>query len=176
LLRQELHAKAEKIASLVAEIKDRRAAEEKITALFRRLVSMQDEERRRISRDIHDQVGQQMTALRRTLERVHRSRDGDSSQEDDLGRARKLLEDIDRSLRHETIAGGRASLGDPCDGDVQDRRVEPRRRRVLRRSARMASGFVVEEPHRLSHEDINRYSRTWEERRLSGNWKCVKTV
>jgi signal transduction histidine kinase len=98
LLRQELDAKAEKNTSLVAEIKDRRAAEEQITALFRRLVSMQDEERRRISRDIHDQIGQQMTALRMTLESVHPSRDGDSSQEDDLGRARKLLEDIDRSL------------------------------------------------------------------------------
>jgi len=52
LLREELNAKAERNTSLVAEIRDRRAAEEQITALFRRLVSMQNEERRRISRDI----------------------------------------------------------------------------------------------------------------------------
>jgi signal transduction histidine kinase len=97
LLREELNAKAEKNTSLVAEIRDRRAAEEKIKALFRRLVSMQDEERRRISRDIHDQIGQQMTALRMTLEGLHPS-NGDASQEGDLGRARKLLEDIDQSL------------------------------------------------------------------------------
>lgn len=45
LLRQELHANAEENTSLVAEISERRAAEQKITALFRRLVAVQDEER-----------------------------------------------------------------------------------------------------------------------------------
>jgi signal transduction histidine kinase len=99
LLREELHAKAEKNTSLLAEISDRQAAEERIKALFRRLVSMQDEERRRLSRDIHDQIGQQMTALRMTLEGLHPSHDRAPSQEDDLGRARKLLEDIDQSLQ-----------------------------------------------------------------------------
>jgi hypothetical protein len=47
LIRQELNANAQKNTSLVAEISDRRAAEERITALFRRLVSVQDEERPR---------------------------------------------------------------------------------------------------------------------------------
>ena len=95
LLREELNAKAEKNTSLIAEIRDRRAAEEKITALFRRLVSIQDEERRRISRDIHDQIGQQMTALRMTLEGLDTSRDGPP---DHAERARQLVKDIDRSL------------------------------------------------------------------------------
>lgn len=98
LLREELKAKAEKNTSLIAEIRDRRAAEEKITALFRRLVSTQDEERRRLSRDIHDQLGQQMTALRMILENLHGSHDADVSHPDDVGRARQLVEDIDRSL------------------------------------------------------------------------------
>lgn len=99
LLREELNAKGEKNTSLIAEIRDRRAAEEKITALFRRLVSTQDEERRRISCDIHDQVGQQMTAFRMTLDALHTSRDGDSSWRDHVGRARQLVEEIERSLR-----------------------------------------------------------------------------
>jgi signal transduction histidine kinase len=99
LLREELKAKAEKNTSLVAEISDRRAAEDKITALFRRLVSTQDEERRRISRDIHDQIGQQMTALRMTLEGLPTSRDEDAGPRDHVARARQLLEDIDRSLQ-----------------------------------------------------------------------------
>ena len=68
LLREELTAKAEKNTSLVTEIANRRAAEEKITGLFRRLVSAQDEERRRIARNIHDDLGQAMTALKMNLE------------------------------------------------------------------------------------------------------------
>ena len=98
LLRAELDANAAENTSLVAEIRDRRAAEEKIKALFRQLVSTQDQERRRISRDIHDQIGQQMTALRMMLEGLHTSPDGDSSLRDHVGRARQLVEDIDRSL------------------------------------------------------------------------------
>jgi signal transduction histidine kinase len=98
LLREELNANAQENTSLVAEIRDRRAAEAKITALFRRLVSTQDEERRRLSRDIHDQIGQQMTALRMTIEGLETSGDGDSSGRNDVGRARQLVEDIDRSL------------------------------------------------------------------------------
>lgn len=97
LLREELNANAEKNTSLVAEIRDRRAAEEKITALFRRLVSTQDDERRRLSRDIHDQIGQQMTALRMALEGLQTSRE-ESSGRDGVRRARQLVEDIDRSL------------------------------------------------------------------------------
>jgi signal transduction histidine kinase len=104
LLREELNANTEKNTSLVAEIRDRRAAEERIKALYRRLVSTQDEERQRISRDIHDQIGQQMTALRLTLEGVHPSQDEDASREDALGRARKLLAEIDRSLHFLTWA------------------------------------------------------------------------
>lgn len=98
LLREELNARAEKNTSLLAEISDRRAAEEKITALFRRLVSTQDEERRRISRDIHDQIGQQMTALRMTLERLTLASDGASGERDIAARAGQVLEDIDRRL------------------------------------------------------------------------------
>ena len=98
LLRRELDANAEQNTSLVAEIKERRATEEKITALFRRLVSAQDEERRRISRDIHDRIGQQMTALKMRLEALHTARDTDASRRDEVAVALRLAEDIDRSL------------------------------------------------------------------------------
>ncbi|HEY7285319.1 MAG TPA: ATP-binding protein, partial [Vicinamibacterales bacterium] len=65
-------------ARLEREVVERRAAEQQIKALFKRVVSIQEEERRRIARDIHDQLGQQMTALRMNLEAVHRrSRDAD---------------------------------------------------------------------------------------------------
>lgn len=98
LLRQELNANAEKNTSLVAEIKDRRAAEEKITALFRRLVAAQDEERLRIARDIHDELGQAMTALKMNLEAL----DGISPSAESfpalLHRSQALVRDLDRAI------------------------------------------------------------------------------
>ncbi len=55
-------------AALQGEVQVRQAAELQIKALFRRLVSVQEDERRRIARDIHDQLGQPLTALRLKLE------------------------------------------------------------------------------------------------------------
>lgn len=98
LLRRELDANVEQKTSLVAEIRERRATEEKITALFRRLVTAQDEERRRISRDIHDQIGQQMTALKMRLEALHTSGKEAVSRGDEIAIALQLAEEIDRSL------------------------------------------------------------------------------
>ena len=98
LLREELDAKAAKNTALVTEIREQRAAEKKIAALFQRLVSMQDEERQRISRDIHDQLGQQMTALQMTLDRLDAFGDEDSTRRDYVARARHLAEEIRRSL------------------------------------------------------------------------------
>ena len=52
-------------ASLEKRVRERTG---EVQDLFRRLVSAQEEERRRIARDIHDHLGQQMTALRMNLE------------------------------------------------------------------------------------------------------------
>jgi signal transduction histidine kinase len=98
LLRQELNANAEKNTSLVAEISDRRAAEEKITALFRRLVSVQDEERRRIARDIHDQLGQAMTALKMNLEVLEGTASSTELFPTLLQRSQGLVRDLDRAI------------------------------------------------------------------------------
>ena len=50
--------------SLRQEMLDRQRAEEERIGLLRRIVTTQEDERRRIARDIHDQLGQQLTALR----------------------------------------------------------------------------------------------------------------
>jgi signal transduction histidine kinase len=50
------------------EIKERQRVEQQREQLFTRLVLAQEDERRRIARELHDQLGQQITALRLTLE------------------------------------------------------------------------------------------------------------
>lgn len=50
--------------SLRQEMIDRQNAEEERIGLLRRIVTTQEQERSRIARDMHDQLGQQLTALR----------------------------------------------------------------------------------------------------------------
>jgi PAS domain S-box-containing protein len=49
---------------LLRQMSERARAEEERTQLLKRLVSVQEDERGRISRDIHDHLGQRVTALR----------------------------------------------------------------------------------------------------------------
>ena len=54
--------------SLRSEIEQRQRVEQQRAQLFTRLVLAQEDERRRMARELHDQLGQQLTALRLTLE------------------------------------------------------------------------------------------------------------
>ena len=60
---------------LAAEIADRTQAETSRARLLRRLVVAQEDERRRLAQDLHDGLGQRLTALRLMLEAL----DGDRS-------------------------------------------------------------------------------------------------
>jgi two-component system, chemotaxis family, CheB/CheR fusion protein len=71
---REAHAELEnrvhqRTAELQAKVAQHAAAEEHVTMLLRKLVTAQEDERARIARDLHDQLGQQLTTLRLTLER-----------------------------------------------------------------------------------------------------------
>jgi PAS domain S-box-containing protein len=55
---------AEANKALIQEMQEREVAERQRVDLLRRLVSSQEMERRRIARDLHDQLGQRLTALR----------------------------------------------------------------------------------------------------------------
>jgi two-component system sensor histidine kinase UhpB len=80
--------------SLEVRVRERTA---EVQALFQRVVSVQEEERRRIARDIHDQLGQQMTALRISLESIH-SGEVMALQAERVERTRRIAEELDRSI------------------------------------------------------------------------------
>jgi PAS domain S-box-containing protein len=67
-VRQRTDELADLAIALRQELGEREAAELRIKNLFTQVVSVQEEERRRIAREVHDQLGQQVTALRMTLE------------------------------------------------------------------------------------------------------------
>jgi PAS domain S-box-containing protein len=75
--------------ALGQEVDERRAGEERVKGLLKRLVTIQEDERRRIARDLHDHLGQQMTALRLNLESL-------KTRPDATGELRERVEQTDR--------------------------------------------------------------------------------
>lgn len=58
---------ADRSRHLAREVAKRARAEDRVTTLLARLVTVQEEERRRIARNLHDHLGQQVTALRLSI-------------------------------------------------------------------------------------------------------------
>jgi two-component system CheB/CheR fusion protein len=87
---------AQRTEQLQSEIERRGAAQIEVLSLLRRLVTAQEDQRSRISRDLHDQLGQQLTALRLILERQRDEWPGRSA--DDLDRALQLTREIDAAV------------------------------------------------------------------------------
>lgn len=67
-VRERTRELAEAYRELKMQSRERRKIERERIAILRRLVTTQEDERRRIARDMHDQFGQQLTALRLKLE------------------------------------------------------------------------------------------------------------
>jgi two-component system CheB/CheR fusion protein len=83
----------ERTDHLEAEANARAAAHQHVSSLLRRIVTAQEDERARIARDLHDQLGQQLTALRLSLQRLAENYD-----EDQIAQALALTQQIDRDL------------------------------------------------------------------------------
>jgi two-component system, chemotaxis family, CheB/CheR fusion protein len=88
----------ERTQALEAEMHDRGAAEQRATDLVRRLVATQEDERARMARDLHDQIGQQMTALRLSLERLQAYCRPDERAVGEVVRALAITREIDTEL------------------------------------------------------------------------------
>ena len=79
-------------------------AERQMRALSQQLVAAQEEERKHLSRELHDHVGQVLTALRMELGRIERLRPPDGGlRSDDLvaavGECRQLVDSMVRTVR-----------------------------------------------------------------------------
>jgi PAS domain S-box-containing protein len=87
----------------VRDVTDQRRAESVRADLLRRLTTAQEDERRRVSRDLHDQVGQTLMAL---VLGVQAARSGDALPQaaiEQLNRVQQIADDLGRQLRE--IAG-----------------------------------------------------------------------
>jgi signal transduction histidine kinase len=113
--RQNMPGKAEFFATLmdITEPKRLEAAHAKAAKehaeLARRLLSVQDEERQRIARDLHDNVGQQITSLRLMLD-VMSMAPLDNGLRARVARSLSIVEELDRHLDFITSGLRPASL------------------------------------------------------------------
>jgi two-component system CheB/CheR fusion protein len=85
-------------SELESEVADHDAAKRSVTSLLHRLVSAQEDERRRIARELHDHFGQQLTALRLTLERSQRQAEEGRPSQDEIRQALTLTQQIGSDL------------------------------------------------------------------------------
>jgi signal transduction histidine kinase len=84
--------------TLQRELVDRRAVEERVRLLLSRLLSVQEEERRRIARDLHDDLGQQMTALHLKLQTLGQTLDADTPSRQQLDQIQGFVKQLDQNL------------------------------------------------------------------------------
>jgi signal transduction histidine kinase len=89
---------AESRTLLAAEIADRTQAEASRSRLLRRLVGSQEDERRRLARELHDNLGQRLTALRLILETLDDDRRGGGTQREGAASALEMLARIDQDV------------------------------------------------------------------------------
>jgi len=82
------------------DITDRKRAEEDLRELSGRLLSLQDEERRRIARELHDGTGQNLVALQMNLALIQqRAKELDSNASQMLSQCIRLTEQVLEEMR-----------------------------------------------------------------------------
>jgi signal transduction histidine kinase len=83
---------------LQAEVEERKLAEQRLRQLMTRLVNIQEEERRRIGRNIHDHLGQQLTGLRINLASLEAQTSDMNGLSDLAKKIQSLAQELDSSI------------------------------------------------------------------------------
>jgi len=87
-------------ASLREEMQERERAERARTELLSRLVFAQEDERRRIAREMHDQFGEQLTALGLGIRALRDSCGSDPRLAPQVGALEKVAQQLDQDVDH----------------------------------------------------------------------------
>jgi two-component system CheB/CheR fusion protein len=88
----------QRTGELEAKMKSRAEAHQHITVLLQRIVTAQEDERARIARDLHDHLGQQLTALRLSLQRHNERLESGGGDREQVVHALSIAEKIDNDL------------------------------------------------------------------------------
>jgi signal transduction histidine kinase len=95
----DLRSREEQLSQLNNELESRVAARtSQIQHLFVRLIETQENERARFARDVHDQLGQPMTAVRMHLAAVRARAAGDLELDAQVKRAQEVAAELDESI------------------------------------------------------------------------------
>jgi two-component system, chemotaxis family, CheB/CheR fusion protein len=86
---------AERTSALKLAVEEQQLAQEHVISLLRKVVTAQEDERGRIARNLHDQLGQRLTALRLSLERAQEHLEQQGTRDDELERALNLTHMMD---------------------------------------------------------------------------------
>jgi len=83
---------------LRTEVRERKESEQLRVELLRKIVRTQEDERKRISREIHDHIGQQMTALQLKLKLFKDKYEADSAIKDEIEQLQLITQQIDSDV------------------------------------------------------------------------------
>lgn len=97
-VRERTHELKKSHELLEEEVSERRTAEEQVKELLRRIVNTQEIERTRISRELHDELGQQLTALNLAVELLRERNIADQKLSGELDRLQSMILQLDKGL------------------------------------------------------------------------------
>lgn len=101
-LEQRVQDRTEELAtanrSLAAAVREHAGSEERVRKLLARLVVVREEERHRIALDIHDHMGQQLTALKLRLELLQVLAPGSAEWAEQLGYTQDFVSRLDANV------------------------------------------------------------------------------